>query len=95
MPHVHGSSIAKIKIPIPLLRIQEEIVRILDTFTELTAELTTELTRRKIQYKYYSKQIIKNISEYNLIPLGELGMWKGGKTPSMSNKEYWENGNIP
>ncbi len=28
-------------------------------------------------------------------PLGELGFWKGGMTPSMRNPAYWENGTIP
>lgn len=37
--------ILKIKIPVPPLEVQAEIVRILDTFTELTA--------RKKQYEYY------------------------------------------
>ncbi|MCT4612070.1 MAG: restriction endonuclease subunit S [Clostridia bacterium] len=44
-------------IPIPPIEFQKEIVRILDTFTELTseltAELTSELTARKKQYNYY------------------------------------------
>ena len=44
---------SKVTIPIPPLDVQEEIVRILDTFTELTAELTAELTTRKKQYEYY------------------------------------------
>ena len=51
---------AKIPIPIPCpenpeksLAIQAEIVRVLDTFTELTTELTTELAARKKQYNYY------------------------------------------
>jgi len=50
----------KFQIPIPCpdnpvrsLAIQAEIVRILDTFTELTTELTRELTLRKKQYEYY------------------------------------------
>jgi len=47
-----------INIPIPPLEIQAEIVRILDTFTELTAELTTELTTRKKQYNYYRDQLL-------------------------------------
>lgn len=49
------------KIPIPCpenpkksLEIQAEIVRILDTFTELTTELTT----RKKQYNYYRDQLL-------------------------------------
>ena len=39
----------EIQIPIPPLHVQKEIVRILDTFTELTAELTN----RKKQYNHY------------------------------------------
>jgi len=40
------------------LEIQAEIVRILDTFTELTVELTAELTARKKQYNYYRDQLL-------------------------------------
>ena len=53
---VSGNDLAKISVPIPCpddpkksLAIQSEIVRILDTFIELTAELTA----RKKQYSYY------------------------------------------
>lgn len=46
---VSPAKLSLIKIPVPPLPIQEEIVRILDTFTELT----TELTKRKEQYQYY------------------------------------------
>jgi len=42
-----------LEIPIPPLHIQSEIVRILDNFTELTAELTAELHARKKQYQFY------------------------------------------
>jgi len=47
------SSWKSIQIPIPPLSVQKEIVRILDSFTELTVELTAELTARKKQYEYY------------------------------------------
>ncbi|WP_318989165.1 restriction endonuclease subunit S [Methylophaga sp.] len=55
----------EIQIPIPCpdnpkksLEIQAEIVRILDTFTELTAELTAELSMRKKQYSYYRDKLL-------------------------------------
>ena len=48
----------KFLIPIPPLNVQAEIVRILDTFTELTAELTAELVARKQQYAYYRDQLL-------------------------------------
>ena len=53
------------KVPIPCpdnpkksLEIQAEIVRILDSFTELTTELTAELTARKKQYNYYRDKLL-------------------------------------
>ncbi|MCD7713024.1 MAG: restriction endonuclease subunit S [Firmicutes bacterium] len=45
-------------IPIPPLKVQQEIVRILDTFTRLIAELTAELTARKKQYAYYREKLL-------------------------------------
>ena len=46
------------EIPIPPLPVQEEIVRILDTFTELQAELQAELQKRLQQYKYYRDNLL-------------------------------------
>ena len=42
--YLKAKDIETLLIPCPTLKAQEEIVRILDTFTELTAELTAELT---------------------------------------------------
>ena len=48
------------EIPVPPLPVQEEIVRILDAFTELQAELQ----KRKQQYNYYLDNLLnfKNIN---------------------------------
>lgn len=46
------------EIPLPPLPIQEEIVRILDNFTQLEAELEAELDCRKRQYEYYRNQLL-------------------------------------
>ena len=53
MPRGDKSAVIKYLIPLPPLSVQNEIVRILDNFRELTAELTAELTERKKQYEYY------------------------------------------
>lgn len=58
IPRLSRTAIEKLQIPIPPLKIQAEIVRILDTFTELTAELTAELVARKQQYAYYREQLL-------------------------------------
>ena len=46
-----------IKIPIPPVDIQKEIVAILDKFTELEAELEAELEVRKMQYLYFTDNL--------------------------------------
>lgn len=60
--YVLPANVLKIEIPVPPLPIQEEIVRILDHFTELTAELQTELQTelqaRKEQYEYYRNKLL-------------------------------------
>jgi len=60
--HASAASIGSIEIPVPPLEVQDEIVRILDDFTELTAdlaaELTAELTARKKQYEFYKEMLL-------------------------------------
>ena len=57
-PKLMNHKIEKILIPTPPLPVQQEIVRILDNFTLLTAELTAELTARKKQYAYYRDSLL-------------------------------------
>ena len=49
---------SQFEIPVPPLPVQEEIVRILDNFTELQAELQAELQKRKLQYNYYLDNLL-------------------------------------
>lgn len=56
--------IEKFKIPIPPLEIQEEIVKILDKFTDYVTELTTELTLRQKQYNYYRDKLLSFENEF-------------------------------
>lgn len=57
-PKLNQENLRNIEIPVPPLPIQEEIVRILDHFTELTAELTAELQARQEQYEYYRNKLL-------------------------------------
>ena len=64
----------KFQIPLPPLSVQQEIVRILDKFTELEAELEAELDCRKRQYEYYRNHLLsyeENKVEWKM--LGEVG----------------------
>jgi type I restriction enzyme S subunit len=77
---INADGLGKAVIPIPCpsdpkrsLEIQGEIVRILDTFTEMTAELTAELTARKKQYNYYRDQLLRfDDGDVEWKTLGEL-----------------------
>ncbi|MDR0959114.1 MAG: restriction endonuclease subunit S [Propionibacteriaceae bacterium] len=84
----------KVRIPVPPLEVQREIVRVLDTFTALEAELEAELEARRVQYAHY-RQLMLDEVEAARKPLSDLGKWFGGMTPSKSNSLYWEGGTIP
>nr|WP_000348496.1 restriction endonuclease subunit S [Leptospira interrogans] len=77
----------KIQIPIPPLPAQEEIVRILDAFTELTTELASELSARKKQYNYYRDQLLSfEEGEVEWKTLGETcDVYTGGEAPESSS----------
>ena len=84
---------SKFQIPIPPINIQAEIVRILDTFTELTTELTTELNARKKQYNYYRDQLLSfEEGEVEWKPLGEVAIFRRG---TAITKKQTTNGEIP
>ncbi|MEB0107372.1 restriction endonuclease subunit S [Pseudomonas sp. MH9.3] len=73
------------------LEIQAKIVRILDTFTELTAELTAELTSRKKQYNYYRDQLLSfGGGEVKWRALGDIGEFIRGKR--FTKADYVEEG---
>ena len=55
---VTPDTLVNITLPVPPVEIQCEIVRILDNFTNLTAELTAELTARKTQYSHYRDKML-------------------------------------
>ncbi|GAA9936900.1 hypothetical protein VN0871_09120 [Helicobacter pylori] len=52
------SRYSQLEVPIPPLEVQQEIVKILDAFTELNTELNTELKARKKQYQYYQNMLL-------------------------------------
>lgn len=79
IPTLDAIVIEKIQIPIPPLSVQKEIVRILDTFTELTSELTSELSARKNQYTYYREQLMSfEDEEVEWKSLGEVYKFQYG-----------------
>ena len=56
--NVSKEKMKKVKIPIPPLAVQQEIVRILDVFVELERELERELELRAKQFEYYRDHLL-------------------------------------
>ncbi|KAA6302040.1 MAG: putative type-1 restriction enzyme specificity protein [Candidatus Ordinivivax streblomastigis] len=91
----------RIKIPIPPLPIQQEIVNILDKFTqletELEVELETEIKARRAQYEHYRNALLTftppPLTNFNTIiykTLGEIGMLIRGN--GLQKKDFTESG---
>ncbi len=80
VPTIDRSTVENVEIPVPPLPVQEEIVRILDTFTELQAELQAELQKRQQQYNFYRDILLSNMgnnAEY--LTISEFAELKAGK----------------
>ena len=99
LPQISLSVTEDFRIPLPPLPVQQEIVRILDTLTELTAELneklTAELTARKKQYEYYRDELLTKSNAPKVELRRVVKKSCSGATPAKGHGEYYENGTIP
>ncbi len=93
--HPNMAKVLDLSIPLPPLAVQQEIVHILDKFTELEKELEKELVLRRKQYEYYRDKLISEAKGAEWKTLGEVFTSKNGYTPSTKNDEYWNGGTIP
>ena len=65
IPALNKADIDKYSIPIPPLEVQDEIVKILDRFSDYAAELQADLQARRLQYEYYRNLLLTfNTSAY-------------------------------
>ena len=95
IPKLTQGDLRNLEIPVPPLEIQNEIVRILDNFTELEEELEEELEARRKQYEYYRDLLLTFDDTVEWKTIKELFNTKNGYTPSTSNSSFWDNGTIP
>ena len=78
IPSISKKQVESILVPVPPLEVQDEIVKILDNFTALTAELTAELTARKKQYSWYRDYLLKFENKVKMVKIGDLFEFKNG-----------------
>ena len=68
---VSAKSLAKIRIPVPPLEVQQEIVSILDKFIKLEAELEAELEARSRQFLFYRSKLLNFREQYDFSTVGK------------------------
>ncbi|QHK19839.1 restriction endonuclease subunit S [Pseudarthrobacter psychrotolerans] len=73
--------LAAVRIPVPPLPVQREIVKILDLFNGLETELEAELNARRLQYAHYRESLydFRTDSTVRRVPMGELGQFIRGR----------------
>ena len=76
--NINNDTWARFEIPVPPIEIQQEIVAVLDCFTELEDKLNDELMDRRKQYQHYLDAYFDGQTE-NLMQLSELGLLQRGK----------------
>ena len=101
---ISADNLGRALIPVPPIEVQREVVRILDTFTELTddlaAELTAEIEARRAQYEYYRDHLLLQESLESLdgkpvemVRLGDVSRVLRGKR--LTKKQLQEDGKFP
>ena len=78
-PKLMSNVVATIKVPLPPLAVQKEIVEILDTFTGMIDNLQKELKQRQKQFEYYKeKWLTFEEGKATVMKVGDLFDFKNG-----------------
>ena len=88
--NINNETWKNFQIPIPPRPVQDEIVRILDKFTELEKELEKELELRRKQYEFYRDELLTFGDEVERKRLGEVLTIKNGR-----DYKSFNHGNVP
>ena len=91
VPSLTQTVLNRVKIPVPPLEVQREIVRVLDDFTLLSAELSAELSARRKQYEYYRNELLTfddNIPSCQLRDIVNFRNGKGHEKDISANGKY-------
>lgn len=89
------NSLKTVRMPIPPIEVQKEIIKRIDKFDELQVELSQELDVRRKQYEYYRNYLINRGSHKKVALKSVVKRCCSGSTPKKSCSEYYENGTIP
>ncbi|MGJ7541126.1 restriction endonuclease subunit S [Brevibacterium luteolum] len=81
IPALNAGALKTLRVPIPPLELQREIVRVLDKFTQLEAELEAELEARRAQYDYYAGELLTIDEDVRRARIGDVATIVRGASP--------------
>ncbi len=89
-------------IPLPPLAEQNRIVAKLDALFDQLETIKASMAKVPLLLKDFRQQVLtqavsgklKPFEKFEVVKLNDLGIWKGGGTPSKANSSFWENGTI-
>ena len=84
------NTLYSIQIPLPHIKVQEEIVKILDSFTNLIDALNEELSLRQKQFEYYREKLLTFDDKSLLKPINEIGTLFRGN--GLQKKDFVDEG---
>ena len=90
LPQLTVGDTDNFEIPLPHIKVQEEIVKILDSFTNLIDALNEELSLRQKQFEYYREKLLTFDDNTNMQKICNFATIQSGK-----NKERTDNGQFP
>ena len=90
---INRNNIYDLKIPIPPLEVQQQIVNECDIVDKEIDQARQTITATKQEIEKRLQAVVSASSEIK--KLGDVADIKNGGTPSRKNDDYWENGLIP
>lgn len=79
--------VAQLRLPVPPIEVQREIVRVLDTFIDLDAQLEAESEARRSQHAHVRANMLMPRPGVDLVPLSELVAYVRGVTYSKGDEQ--------
>ncbi|MBR3275567.1 MAG: restriction endonuclease subunit S, partial [Eubacterium sp.] len=86
------NSLKKVKVAIPPLLVQDEIVERLQTFEALLDTLSSELSARRKQYEYYRSELLSFENKVDICELKDVAIFKTGSKPDNIKEDAFDGG---
>jgi type I restriction enzyme, S subunit len=102
VPHINLGILREIPVQRPPLQEQLTIAAVLADTDALLDELDRVIAKKRDIKQGAAQQLLSGETrlpsfggDWETRQLGELGVWKGGMTPSMANRAFWDPGTVP